>query len=159
MPLLYLKPVQTGFPADSDSRLVAAAARGVLEHGPHAAALLPPEQRSAESGGLDSAGQPEWWLTMRTLYAWGQPVSPHLAVQREGAWGGDTLVTCTGGPWHGRGRRGVLEGLRGVEGASLLPPLCCVAAVGCAAAVVGLGCALMSVWPQQASSFPSAARP
>jgi dethiobiotin synthetase/adenosylmethionine--8-amino-7-oxononanoate aminotransferase len=76
----YLKPVQTGFPGDSDARLVAAAASLPLVAGPHAAEL--DSQGLAGGGGASSSsGRGE---LSKTLYAWQQAVSPHLAVQREG---------------------------------------------------------------------------
>lgn len=83
VPFLYLKPVQTGFPADSDARLVAAAAQAAEEYGPHAAALLDLGQQQ-QANGSAGGGRPEWWLTARTLYAWSRPLSPHRAVELEG---------------------------------------------------------------------------
>jgi dethiobiotin synthetase len=68
---LYLKPVQTGFPVDSDARLVAnrhAAAAANVDFDP--VALHAP-----------SCGA---WRAGYTSFAWGLAASPHLAVEREG---------------------------------------------------------------------------
>lgn len=83
--VLYVKPVQTGFPADSDARLVAAAARLPLAAGPHAAQLLDGGSQGTQlgSGGSDSSGGGGGHLA-KVCYAWSQPVSPHLAVETEG---------------------------------------------------------------------------
>ena len=72
---LYLKPVQTGAPDDSDGRHVALLAGGLRhELGLHAAAT-----------GLDaSRGDGCAVSRAMTLYAWRQPVSPHVAVATEG---------------------------------------------------------------------------
>lgn len=78
--MLYLKPAQTGFPADSDARLVAAAADLPLVAGPHAAQLDSQLQAVAGPGG----GAQSMGTLAKTLYAWGQPISPHLAVETEG---------------------------------------------------------------------------
>eukprot|EP00873_Tetraselmis_striata_P013035 jgi/Tetstr1/433299/TSEL_022586.t1 len=72
--LLYLKPVQTGYPGDSDARLVCAATGGFETVGPHAAELLD----GALAGGDASS------ITAKTLFAWRQAVSPHLAMENEG---------------------------------------------------------------------------
>lgn len=72
---LYLKPVQTGCPEDSDGRHVAQLAGG-LPHmvGPHAAAT---DLQGSEAVSSSSSHA-------RTLFAWRQPVSPDLAALREG---------------------------------------------------------------------------
>ena len=75
MPLLYLKPVQTGFPGDSDGRLVAAAGGVTHTLGEHAAALA----------GDVAPPPPGGASVSKTLFAWQAAVSPHLAVEREGA--------------------------------------------------------------------------
>ena len=80
-PTLYLKPVQTGCPADSDGRHVALLAGG-LPHtiGSHAAVtkLLPsPGSNSSSSSSFSKS-------YAQTLFAWCQPVSPHVAVATEG---------------------------------------------------------------------------
>ena len=77
-PLFYLKPIQTGFPVDSDSRLVAAVLGIHEEYGPHAAELLlhpKPTPKTASSLPYPIA---------KTLFAWKDPVSPHVAVETEG---------------------------------------------------------------------------
>ncbi|KAM5553913.1 bifunctional dethiobiotin synthetase/7,8-diamino-pelargonic acid aminotransferase, mitochondrial [Rosa sericea] len=115
---LYLKPVQTGFPADSDSgfvfsKLTSLALRRRRLLSPHfsllasnhllkasasaAASLLAPgapriydngmcsldwseERRVAgENSGNDEPSE----LVCKTMYAWGDAVSPHLAAERE----------------------------------------------------------------------------
>ncbi|KAK9827392.1 hypothetical protein WJX81_006165 [Elliptochloris bilobata] len=81
-PLLYLKPVQTGYPEDSDARLVASVVGCSLSAAPHAAALTPLAQRSAGDSGAAPAAAGE--TAARTLFAWRLPASPHLAVAREG---------------------------------------------------------------------------
>lgn len=78
--VLFLKPVQTGFPADSDARLVAAAAGLPVVIGPHAAQLLPGIEQHAVAAGEAAADG----TVAKTLYAWQQPVSPHVAVETEG---------------------------------------------------------------------------
>ena len=80
---LYLKPVQTGFPQDSDAALVARVSGGCASAACHASALLPGggAGRFASSGGSG--------VLARTLFAWREAVSPHLAVQREGHGVGD----------------------------------------------------------------------
>lgn len=86
LPALYLKPVQTGFPADSDGALVAALGGGCAHAlGAHAAAAA---GRPLASADADSRAP------CRTLFAWAQPVSPHLAVEREGRAAGDAEVTA-----------------------------------------------------------------
>lgn len=82
--LLYVKPVQTGFPADSDGALVVQAVRHAAPAvasahtlGLHAAAAAPQMQAPA---------LPDVWprVSSRTLFAWCNAVGPHLAVSREG---------------------------------------------------------------------------
>ena len=114
-PLLYLKPVQTGFPDDSDAALVVRPSLLASDHSPgevnapdsykplqirpglrlgtqaagagtaatagrHAAQLLGPSSGSY----APSSGQPGP-VEAHVLHAWSMPVSPHLAVEREGA--------------------------------------------------------------------------
>eukprot|EP00208_Stichococcus_sp_RCC1054_P000920 CAMPEP_0206139432 /NCGR_PEP_ID=MMETSP1473-20131121/6079_1 /ASSEMBLY_ACC=CAM_ASM_001109 /TAXON_ID=1461547 /ORGANISM="Stichococcus sp, Strain RCC1054" /LENGTH=768 /DNA_ID=CAMNT_0053533229 /DNA_START=85 /DNA_END=2388 /DNA_ORIENTATION=- len=88
--VLFLKPVQTGFPNDCDSRLVATSLGVDATYGPHAAWLL----SSANSGsGGATGGAPgsttaacngQHRIKARTVFAWHQPVSPHIAVETEG---------------------------------------------------------------------------
>ena len=81
-PLLYLKPLQTGFPIDSDSRLVASVLRqqGLEQHGTHAAELLDNLNAANPSKPLSE----DIKYQVKTLYAWTHPVSPHIAVEMEG---------------------------------------------------------------------------
>lgn len=74
--LTFIKPVQTGFPKDSDARLVALASGATPSLGAHAARL----------DGLHSADTSEAgsYDTARTLFAWTDPVSPSVAAQTEG---------------------------------------------------------------------------
>jgi dethiobiotin synthetase/adenosylmethionine--8-amino-7-oxononanoate aminotransferase len=83
--IFYYKPVQTGFPEDSDADTVASVCGGHTEFGDHAGQLL------AVSG--DVASFPEILdldpsvhldVTARVEFAWSHPVSPHLAVKMEG---------------------------------------------------------------------------
>ena len=114
---LYLKPVQTGFPKDSDSRFVhrkvseiflnwnaspvgLKASNQVLRVS-GSASLDVPGVESAEDvgndglrdicfyeerrvGGVDYDGKDKQ-LLCRTMYAWKEALSPHLAVEREKA--------------------------------------------------------------------------
>lgn len=73
----YLKPVQTGFPDDSDGDTVVRYASGGRHTlGAHAAELVdaPAEPTAPDADGCDC----------RTLFAWRLPVGPHLAAEREG---------------------------------------------------------------------------
>ncbi|KAL2338612.1 hypothetical protein Fmac_013058 [Flemingia macrophylla] len=99
----YLKPLQTGFPSDSDSRFVLAklnqlslrrnprvplsASHRVLNVSPAVTELNP--VAAAEEG----VGAPE--LLCKTLYAWEEAVSPHLAAEREGLVVKDSVVLKT----------------------------------------------------------------
>ena len=78
----YVKPLQTGFPSDSDGDFVARAAQrgtsaGTAVHtlGPHAARLVGPPPRPLPS--------PAPAVTARTLFAWRDAVGPHLAASRD----------------------------------------------------------------------------
>ncbi|CAI0555883.1 unnamed protein product [Linum tenue] len=118
--LLYLKPVQTGFPADSDSHFVFSrlcslaslrssggpslsfsASNSVIKSSlPAAIALsgrnsLPGERIPAfceESKFLRTAGTGSAELVCETLYAWKEAVSPHLAAERENCAVPDSLL-------------------------------------------------------------------
>jgi dethiobiotin synthetase len=76
--LLYVKPVQTGYPADSDSRFVArvcASAPGGKKR-----KLEGNEPRgSQDTPILHSLGS----SSFKTLFAWSNPISPHLASRKE----------------------------------------------------------------------------
>ena len=94
LPMLYLKPVQTGFPADSDGAVVARVAGGTHRLGAHAAAAA---GSSAEAGARKwSPNAPAFdagsSIECCTLFAWQQAVSPHLAVEREGRAASDEAV-------------------------------------------------------------------
>ncbi|KAM0931083.1 hypothetical protein ACQ4PT_000574 [Festuca glaucescens] len=96
--VLYLKPLQTGFPADSDAGFLFRRVPSFLRPS-HAAPLIatldtlsvspsvetPP--RSPEEAAFSYDGEGEVvrkQLVCRTLYAWREAVSPHLAAEREG---------------------------------------------------------------------------
>ncbi|TKY54599.1 Bifunctional dethiobiotin synthetase/7,8-diamino-pelargonic acid aminotransferase [Spatholobus suberectus] len=98
----YLKPLQTGFPSDSDSRFVLnklrqlsllrspriplSASHRVLNVSPAVAEKLP-------FAGDEGVGLSE--LLCKTLYAWEEAVSPHLAAEREGLAVTDSVVLET----------------------------------------------------------------
>ena len=87
--VLYIKPVQTGYPDDSDGAHVANVGGGTYEAMPHAAAAgmvsKPPASIPREGGGL----------LCRTIFAWKRAVGPHLAAASEGrAVSDDELVAA-----------------------------------------------------------------
>ncbi|RLM60573.1 bifunctional dethiobiotin synthetase/7,8-diamino-pelargonic acid aminotransferase, mitochondrial [Panicum miliaceum] len=111
----YLKPLQTGYPADSDARFVfsrtPAQLRASSSSSPRATRLvascrtlfpspavgaeaepLREIQESVVSYGGHGAAEETKVLSCRTAYAWRQPVSPHLAAEREGMAAGDNEV-------------------------------------------------------------------
>ncbi|KAJ0984227.1 hypothetical protein J5N97_002583 [Dioscorea zingiberensis] len=122
---LYLKPLQTGFPVDSDSRFVVSkltslfrsssplfpllASNHTLRVSVPASRALPGFNEESESsccyeetrvGGGD-AEEVCSRLVCKTLYAWKEAISPHLAVEREGMAIRDSdlremLVRCLG---------------------------------------------------------------
>lgn len=88
---LYLKPLQTGFPSDSDSRFLLhklsslAARRSLLRPILASDAVLSPSSRETRALGLvtgdgDGGGDE---LVCETMFAWREAVSPHLAAERE----------------------------------------------------------------------------
>ncbi|CAL8463526.1 g3060 [Coccomyxa elongata] len=77
-PLLYLKPVQTGFPEDSDAALVASVSGASLSYGSHASKILGDSAISTPTNSQSSS------VEARLLHAWRLPASPHLAVSAEG---------------------------------------------------------------------------
>ncbi|XP_061361684.1 bifunctional dethiobiotin synthetase/7,8-diamino-pelargonic acid aminotransferase, mitochondrial [Gastrolobium bilobum] len=96
----YLKPVQTGFPSDSDSRFVFNKLRQLFLrrklHTPFAAShrILNASSAARDSGNRDNemdlssyfAGEEGLAfseLICKTLFAWEEAVSPHLAAERE----------------------------------------------------------------------------
>ncbi|ESQ42643.1 hypothetical protein EUTSA_v10012677mg [Eutrema salsugineum] len=110
--LLYLKPIQTGFPSDSDSRFVfsklnslslrrripLSISNHVLRSSIPAAASTGRIVEASETGMCDLnfseektvTGAPE--LLCKTLYAWEAAISPHLAAERENAPVDDSVV-------------------------------------------------------------------
>uniref|UniRef100_A0A0E0LSU0 Bifunctional dethiobiotin synthetase/7,8-diamino-pelargonic acid aminotransferase, mitochondrial n=1 Tax=Oryza punctata TaxID=4537 RepID=A0A0E0LSU0_ORYPU len=108
----YLKPLQTGFPDDSDARFVFHRAPALLRRLPVAGGgvatrlvasnhtlfpspavdPLPERQDAVFNYGVEGEGEGEGEvaaveekaLVCRTVYAWREPVSPHLAAEREG---------------------------------------------------------------------------
>lgn len=89
----YLKPLQTGFPADSDGDFVAQAAQrsasaGAAVHtlGAHAAHLAGPQPQSPRSSPAPGV------VTARTLFAWRDAVGPHLAAARDARVVADSQV-------------------------------------------------------------------
>ena len=105
LPFLYLKPVQTGFPDDSDADFVATRARAgvVPTMGPHAAvaagfsggARTTNDEDggshrtdrgtpfpTAEGGGAAAASGPPFWA--HTTFAWRKATGPQAAVLEEG---------------------------------------------------------------------------
>ncbi|KAM2039774.1 hypothetical protein ACFX1T_013182 [Malus domestica] len=121
---LYLKPIQTGYPADSDSHFVFSKLTSLApRRSPHlsllasnhvlkasasaASSILAPQippnhgkgmcdldwcEESRVDGG-NSGNAPNSELVCKTMYAWGDPVSPHLAAEREsGAVEDSTLL-------------------------------------------------------------------
>ncbi|XP_027331712.1 bifunctional dethiobiotin synthetase/7,8-diamino-pelargonic acid aminotransferase, mitochondrial isoform X2 [Abrus precatorius] len=101
----YLKPLQTGFPSDSDSRFVFnkvrqlslfrnpripfSASLRVLNVSPVVTEINSLSSSAAEEG----VGSSE--LVCKTLYAWEEAVSPHLAAEREGLVVKDSVVLET----------------------------------------------------------------
>ncbi|CAL5007268.1 unnamed protein product [Urochloa decumbens] len=110
----YLKPLQTGYPADSDARFVFARAPALLRASSSSprstrlvascSTLFPSPAVGAEAERLheslervvayggDVADEETKVLACRTVYAWREPVSPHLAAEREGMAASDDEV-------------------------------------------------------------------
>ncbi|KAG7538494.1 Aminotransferase class-III [Arabidopsis suecica] len=110
--LLYLKPIQTGFPSDSDSRFVfskldslslrrqipLSISNSVLRSSLPAVESLGLNVEVSDSGMCNLnfreektvTGAPE--LLCKTLYAWEAAISPHLAAERENATIEDSIV-------------------------------------------------------------------
>ncbi|KAK7329822.1 hypothetical protein VNO77_24002 [Canavalia gladiata] len=102
----YLKPLQTGFPSDSDSRFVfnklrqlyllrnprisLSASLRVLNASPAVMNDKMEMDSLASEDGVGSSG-----LVCKTLYAWKEAVSPHLAAEREGLVVKDSVVLET----------------------------------------------------------------
>ncbi|KAL3902143.1 MAG: hypothetical protein SGPRY_012185, partial [Prymnesium sp.] len=75
--VLYLKPVQTGLPHDSDGRLVASLAAGEHSFGAHAAV-------AAQEGFAPPPASAVHEVSAHTIFGWQKAVSPHLAAVEEG---------------------------------------------------------------------------
>lgn len=111
----YLKPLQTGYPADSDARFVFSRTPTLLRASPSSspratrlvascstlflspsvgaeAEPLHKSQEKVVTYGGDGASEETKVLSCRTVYAWREPVSPHLAAEREGMAAGDDEV-------------------------------------------------------------------
>jgi bifunctional dethiobiotin synthetase / adenosylmethionine---8-amino-7-oxononanoate aminotransferase len=83
----YTKPVQTGFPTDSDGRLVSnilGCRHHVAPHASFCETATPAGKRSASGKHALHALLHEPAHSAVTLHAWKTAVSPHLAVQLEG---------------------------------------------------------------------------
>ncbi|RDX82061.1 Bifunctional dethiobiotin synthetase/7,8-diamino-pelargonic acid aminotransferase, mitochondrial, partial [Mucuna pruriens] len=98
----YLKPLQTGFPSDSDSRFIHNKLRQLsLLRNPrislsasHRVLNVSPAVTEADPlAGEEGVGSSE--LLCKTLYAWEEAVSPHLAAEREGFVVKDSVVLET----------------------------------------------------------------
>ncbi|XP_038878691.1 bifunctional dethiobiotin synthetase/7,8-diamino-pelargonic acid aminotransferase, mitochondrial [Benincasa hispida] len=118
---LYLKPIQTGFPADSDSRFVFQKLSSIYQRRHARLSLLAsdhvlnaslPVLNSFSGCGIDDGSQLAMCalgryeeqrlvgeesglgsrLICKTMYAWKEAVSPHLAAERESGLVDDALV-------------------------------------------------------------------
>jgi bifunctional dethiobiotin synthetase / adenosylmethionine---8-amino-7-oxononanoate aminotransferase len=83
----YVKPVQTGFPGDTDAGTVAAAAGLRLSAGRHAAELLDGGHAESQPGASVSG-------TATTLFAWRLAAAPSAAVEAEGRGVSDEEVVA-----------------------------------------------------------------
>lgn len=111
--LLYLKPLQTGFPSDSDSRFLfnklyslsvrsspsrsLSLSDSVLYSSASAAKALSAQPKEFAEGGMcnlslctaSGSDNADSELVCQTLFAWEEAVSPHLAAERESGLVGD----------------------------------------------------------------------
>ncbi|XP_058755047.1 bifunctional dethiobiotin synthetase/7,8-diamino-pelargonic acid aminotransferase, mitochondrial [Vicia villosa] len=104
----YLKPLQTGFPSDSDSRFVfnklrhlrnrktnpnisLSASNNILNVSPAVRDSAKEIDRFEGEEGSSTSSE----LICKTLYAWDEAVSPHLAAEREGFVVEDSAVLET----------------------------------------------------------------
>ena len=102
---LYLKPAQTGFPADADGGFVARLSDRLVAHLPDAGRAVQflgaHARETAEMDGRAFPATPTEAgelapVVCETLFAWRTAVGPHLAVQHEGRpVGDDALVNAT----------------------------------------------------------------
>ena len=74
-PAAFLKPVQTGFPEDSDAEFVARVSGGVESVGEHASVAA----NASASGPLGGKG--EMWA--HTEFAWRRAAGPHVSAAEE----------------------------------------------------------------------------
>ncbi|KAL4182127.1 hypothetical protein AMTRI_Chr12g274370 [Amborella trichopoda] len=121
----YIKPVQTGFPIDSDSRCVYQKVSEIFHHRrpsrsifasnhvlkasePALEGLVGVRTEDCTSGSIDGFRDLGLYeerelrvpgsvhegskLMCKTMYAWKQPISPHLAVERESAFVSDSVL-------------------------------------------------------------------
>ncbi|KAK3121237.1 hypothetical protein QOZ80_8BG0649110 [Eleusine coracana subsp. coracana] len=115
----YLKPLQTGYPADSDARFVFTRAPALLRANPSfpratrlvasCRTLFPSPAVGADPAHSESqeavvrcgeeGAEETKVLACRTVYAWREPVSPHLAAEREGMSVTDQEVRDSVGQW------------------------------------------------------------
>ncbi|EEH54871.1 uncharacterized protein MICPUCDRAFT_34980 [Micromonas pusilla CCMP1545] len=89
LPCFYLKPVQTGFPDDSDADFVARG-RTATTMGAHAAVAAGIERGGTSSPIADGSGGDGTWS--HTEFAWARAVGPHLAAREEGRGVADSEV-------------------------------------------------------------------
>ncbi|KAJ6829108.1 bifunctional dethiobiotin synthetase/7,8-diamino-pelargonic acid aminotransferase, mitochondrial [Iris pallida] len=125
---LYVKPVQTGFPADSDARFVLRKATALFDRSPSSSSTLlasnhtinaSPEAKDGVMGFYEEArvgrkedGGEEAMLACKTLFGWREAVSAHLAAEREGMRVDDdslreALGKCLLGFGEGKKKEGV----------------------------------------------------
>ncbi|XP_072962379.1 bifunctional dethiobiotin synthetase/7,8-diamino-pelargonic acid aminotransferase, mitochondrial [Typha angustifolia] len=144
---LYLKPLQTGFPVDSDSRFVfrkvsdlfrrhhissssssspsfsllasnhvikssPAASREVLGAAPEGSCFY--EAAKLGAGEQKDEEVKEFKLVCKTLYAWNEPISPHLAAEKEEFMVDDTSLREALGKFLGSSS-GEGDGWKGVS--------------------------------------------
>ncbi|GJN09705.1 hypothetical protein PR202_ga27735 [Eleusine coracana subsp. coracana] len=115
----YLKPLQTGYPVDSDARFVFTRAPALLRANPSSPratrlvascrTLFPSPAVGADPAHSESqeavvrcgeeGAEETKVLACRTVYAWREPVSPHLAAEREGMAVTDKEVRDSVGQW------------------------------------------------------------
>ena len=101
LPTFYLKPVQTGFPDDSDASFVAEKATGARGQGPgmstmgHHAATAAGRAQGCTNLPLTDGGGPAGNFWAHTEYAWRRAVGPHVAVAEEGRFVSDRALLAS----------------------------------------------------------------